>query len=326
MKRAFKYWKYLVPALIVLLLGVVLLYEPGLSKDQKETLKIFDYPSQFTITYIPRGNADKPQLVREETWYYPGSRTKIVFLGGKFAYQEENLQEISADKTPLRPQDFDFFLTYRDLEKIFGAENIIPVNFMPVLYEENETATYVTDLALFIIEDNHLTYFETLSSENKQLLEQSNSMPPAQDVVVQENTDGLKNEWKTHTDSILQMKIKYPQNWYMEDESNVLSTYDTGYLEKGLELPEKILKCDFFDYKNSGIEIEDPIQIINEDVSVYEGKAVETEHNEGPGLGDAHMFLFRKDGEDSIGLLCYFYDESFYTDLLEMLATFEFME
>lgn len=286
------------------------------------------YPSQFVITYVPRGDADNPQLVRKETWFYPDLETKIGFLGGKFIYEDTYIEQVTLGKTPLKPQDFDYFLTYKDLEKMFGIENIVPVDFMPVFYEEEERATYLTDLAFFIIENNQLTYFQTISASQEQLLEIPDTDTPPQ---IQNNENGetslnTENEWETHTDTVLQMKIKYPSSWFIENNSNVLSSYDTGYLEKGLELPEKRLKCDFFVYKGSGIEIGDPIQIINKKVSVYEGKALETHHDGGPGLGDSHLFVFKEDEEDTIALICYSYHESFYATLLQMLETFEYMK
>ena len=62
-----KLLKYILPALIVLVIVILALYEPALSKDQKNVIKLYGYPSQFVITYLPRwGDMKKDAIVVEK--------------------------------------------------------------------------------------------------------------------------------------------------------------------------------------------------------------------------------------------------------------------
>ena len=318
-----KVLKFLIPALIISILVGVLFYEPALSKDQKTILELYDYPKQFVITYLPRGDADNPQLVRSETWYYPEIEKSIAFLGGSFAYEDIYKNDENLNTTLLKPQDFDFFLTYKDMEDIFGVENIIPVNLLPVLYEEGTLATYITEEAMFIIENNQLTYFQTLG-----LSQELDTETEVSDLPEKENIEDVeeKQKWDTYENKDLGMKIKYPAEWYLESDNTVLSTYDTDYMSEGLELPEKRLKCDFFNYSDSNIEIRDENKIVDKKASVYEGKVELSENSLGPGYGDGYLFIFKQENKDTVGLLCYTYDKYYYTQLIEMLKTFEFTD
>lgn len=300
-----------------------------LSKDQKQIIKLFGPPSQFVITHLPRGEADNPQLVRSEVWYYLANQKKISFLAGKLVSEEEYTAEGEVEETSLKPEDFDYFMNFSDVADILGEENIEPIDFLPVFYEEEEVATYLSDQALFIIEQDHLTYFQTLTSAELENLGE-------EDVVLDEDiqTDesepisevNTNSDWKTYINSDLKIKLNYPAEWYLEDNDVVLTSYDSGYLEKGLKLLETRLKCDFIKYNPKDVEFDYNVTLLTGEIEVLKGTAVDNSGIDGPGMGDGVMFLISKPDKDSVSLVCFSYDDSFEDDLLKSLETFEFIE
>ena len=316
----------LIPAFILLLVGYYLFLDStSLSKDQKNTIDIFGYPSQFLITYLPRGEADNPELVRSETWFYPSQNTSISFLAGNLLSEEEYIPNGSVSTTPLHPEDFDFFMDFKDMESIFGSENILPIDFLPVFYEEGDTATYVTDLALFIIENDSLTYFQTLGNEGDSIIVEEGMPLESDNKQVEDDKETIDNR-KTYKNSMLGITMKFPSEWYLLDEDIVLSTYDTGYMEKGLDLPNERLKCDFNKYNEDMLSIEDEKKIIDGDVKVYKGIAVDNSGEDGPGMGDGVMFLFEKEDLDSVALVCFSYSGNFENELFKSFETLRFEE
>lgn len=339
MKKVFKIAKILIPALILFFILIFILFpKPSLSEDQKNTVKIFGYPSQFVITYLPRGDVDNPQLVRSETWYYPKQQTKINFLAGKLTFEEEYISEEDTEDTDLKPEDFDFFLNFNDISAIFGEENIIPIDFIPGLYEEGEISTYLTDSALFIMESDQLTYFQTLDAKGDDVFDLENIEPEKnEDVKNEPDHKPIEKEdeseekvttenWKTYQNERLSIKMKYPPEWYLEDEDIVFSSYDTGYMEKGLGLPEKRLKCDFNEFNLKYFDIKDEELFLDGDVKISKGLVVDKSGEEGPGMGDGVVFVFEKEGENSIALICFSYNDDFEEKLKESFKTFEFIE
>jgi hypothetical protein len=335
MKKVSGLVKILIPALILLfVLYFIFLKDPLLSEDQENTIKLFGYPSQFTITYVPRGDADNPELVRSEVWHYSSQELEISFLGGSLVSQTEFLTENKNSNTPLFPQDFDYFTNFDDMKSMFGTENIVPIDFLPVFYEEGETATYLTDLALFVIENDRLTYFQTLGSGTEDFLElgdlpkeEIEEKEIKEEAKEEEKEDSISTEnWKLYQNSMLGIKMKYPPEWYLLDEDIVLTTYDTGYMEKGLELPEKRLKCDFYRFNPEFLSLDDEEEIIDNGVKISKGTAVDNSGEDGPGMGDAVMFLFEKDDFSPISLVCFSYSSDFEEKLYRSFETFEFIE
>ena len=153
--------------LLAALLGLVLLllvgwwFWPGspLSSEQQNTVKLFGYPNDFVITYLPR--KDGQQLVRSEVWYYPQIQKQFSFLGGKLAGSDNYTDENKLPPTNLKPEDFDFDLTSADIEEIIGEGNIDPVDYLEGFVDE-DVQTYFSEKAVFIIENNQLTYFQTV--------------------------------------------------------------------------------------------------------------------------------------------------------------------
>lgn len=332
LKKVLNITKILIPALVVIFtVYYIFIRDPLLSEDQKNTIKLFGYPSQFVITYLPRGDADNPQLVRSETWYYAEQKTQLNFLAGKLVSEDEYIPDGEIENTPLKPEDFDFFLNFKDMSSIFGSENIIPIDFLPVFYEEGQTSTYITDLALFVMESDRLTYFQTLGGGAEDVLKLSEikvEKPTKPEVEEDsEQSDKINTEsWKTFQNTMLGIRMKYPPEWFLADGDIVLTTYDTGYMEKGLDLPEKRLKCDFNSYNSKYVEIEDEKEFLSGDIKISKGISKDMSGEEGPGMGDGVMFIFEEEDEDSVALICFSYSEEFEELLKESFRTFEFID
>jgi hypothetical protein len=159
--------RFLLLVLFVLVAVFVLYYffipEPVLSEAQEETIWLFGYPYQFEITYLPAGSDEEPTLVRKEIWYYPLQEIKITFMGGDVFSTGDLLQEeIDVSQTNLHPEDFHFDQSFSDIEALLGSQNIEKVDFVPGFYEDGVLETYLSDKALFIIEYDKLSYFQTL--------------------------------------------------------------------------------------------------------------------------------------------------------------------
>lgn len=149
---------------IILVLGVVLLLtfqipDYSLSKEQSETIKALGYPNQFVISYYPQGEDD---VVRTEYWYYPDYSMEITFLDGEIYVVEEYKAEDKVAATPLRPEDYDLYTTLAEIEVIFGEAPPEPTDFLPGFYEPGELETYISTHAIFVIEQDYLTYFQTM--------------------------------------------------------------------------------------------------------------------------------------------------------------------
>jgi len=131
----------------------------SLSKEQVETVEALGYPNQFVISYYPQGEND---LVRTEYWYYPGYNMEITFLDGKIYVVEEYETGDQVAATPLRPEDYDLYTTLEDIEEILGEAPPEPIDFLPGFYEPGELETYISANAIFVIEKDYLTYFQTM--------------------------------------------------------------------------------------------------------------------------------------------------------------------
>jgi len=308
--------------LILILLGAVTFYflasEELLSPSQAEIRKMFGLPHQFVVTYLPRGSADKPQLARSEIWFYPEHGKKITFLAGELVSDEEYLSEDEVTPTTLRPEDFDFNMNYDDVVAFLGSANIEAIDFLPVFHQES-VETYASDQAIFVIEDNYLTYIQTLSAGMAEEFEEE--LIGEEPTLMPETT--LLEDLKTYTSSDLGFEIKYPGDWFLS--YGVLTSYDPDYLIKGLNLPEKRIKCDFLNYDPGDVEITNEEIILDNEIKAYQGQGEDRSGEEGPGLGKAVFFLIKDEKHAPIGLLCFAYDESFKERLIELLKTFKFL-
>jgi hypothetical protein len=133
-------------------------FDNTLSKEQQEIVDVVGYPDQFFITYLPQAEQD---LVRTEVWYYPRNEMKITFLQGKTFSVEDFTTDEEIIPTTLRPENFDFYQTYDEVEEVLGTP-VEPLDFLPEFYEPGELETYVTKEAIFVFERSFLTYFQTI--------------------------------------------------------------------------------------------------------------------------------------------------------------------
>ncbi|MCK5416577.1 hypothetical protein KAI92_04070 [Candidatus Parcubacteria bacterium] len=161
-------WFFRLILSIVIIFGVGYVYfnyiDKGqvLTKDQQEIISTLGRPEQFTLTYVPKGSDKGSEFVRHEVWLYPSTKRKVTFLGGKVVGTEE--LEIEDDvkykATQLKIEDFDFYTSFKDVEKQVGKINLIPIE-IPVFFSDG-VETYASKDAMFIFEDSYLTYMETL--------------------------------------------------------------------------------------------------------------------------------------------------------------------
>ncbi|MFC1711904.1 hypothetical protein ACFLZ1_04985 [Patescibacteria group bacterium] len=314
-------------AFLFLIVVGFLLKKDLLSPDQKEIIKLFGPPSQFVITHLPRGDADNPKLVRTETWYYSENNKKFSFLAGEFIGEEDYQPSQEEPATSLKPEDFDFYMSFDDVADILGEENIEPIDFLPVFYEEGELATYLSDEAMFVIENNQLLYFQTLFKSEAEELEDQDLLEEEEVKVEPSSESDDQSSWKTYQNSDFKIRLEYPSDWFWVDNDIVLSSYDPEYLSKDLELPATRLKCDLTKYNEDDAEIIDEESFANkENFTALKGVAQDNSDIDGPGLGDAVMFVIRRENKDTLALLCFAYDKSFEEDLFKMFDSLEFLD
>jgi hypothetical protein len=147
-----------------------------LSTEQRNTIKLFGYPADFVITYLPRKEGQ--QLVRSEVWYYPGIGKSFSFLGGKLAGAEKYSDSQNLSPTDLKPEMFDFDSEYAEIEELLGKGNIDLVDYLEGFTDEN-LKTYFSPKAVFIFENGQLTYLQTVgvSDQPQPTLEPPTSTP-----------------------------------------------------------------------------------------------------------------------------------------------------
>ncbi len=157
-------------ALLVFVFAVLFFYfnyidnEMVATETQTETVNLFGEAEQFMISYLPQEAKEGGQLVRQEVWVYPTQQKKFSFLLGELVSVEDIKEEVPDDfrVTKLRPEDFEFYTSYKDLEKRFGKDNIAPLELPGFFDGEGGLNTYATKDAVFVFEGEYLTYMETL--------------------------------------------------------------------------------------------------------------------------------------------------------------------
>jgi len=132
-----------------------------LSADQEEVRGLYGVPKQFMVTYVPQGLGEEARMARQEVWFYPKQEKKINFLAGELMTVEGFIpEETSVAGTALRPEDFDVTMGYDGVAAILGESNITKME-LPVFSGEG-VDTYVSPEAIFVIEDDYLTYVQTI--------------------------------------------------------------------------------------------------------------------------------------------------------------------
>lgn len=287
---------------IVALLCVILLafwwiksLEPALSPDQQKIRSLYGQPQQFVITYLPRGSDNKPQLVRQEIWVYDQAKQKISFTAGKLIYSQNYQPDSLSKPTRFLPEQFYFDQSQIEVVEIVGQDKVQELSFFD---EDKQTRTFVTDEVLFVMEQDYLTYLQTFSPGE----------PAVEPVTEPENATVENSQWPIYMDSDLNFQIAYPPDWQLN--YGVL-------LGKGL-------KCDFFAYSAQSLGINEKKLLQNQPVPIFQGKGQDLTGEDGPGLGDAELFLFEPGNRAEIALLCYQYNPDSIEILKKMFSSLEF--
>ncbi|MDH4139874.1 MAG: hypothetical protein OEV43_04820 [Coriobacteriia bacterium] len=154
----------IVVALVIVGLALFLGGEPEPGDTQDEVIQVFGAPSLFTIQYIPRDESPEAELVRTEIWYYPDHEQQLTFIEG-LAVAVEPIQQagLPVAQDPLDPRYFDADTTAAQIADILGEEiERVDDVLDPDAGDEAEGAVYVSESALFAIQDGVLLYFETI--------------------------------------------------------------------------------------------------------------------------------------------------------------------
>ena len=154
--------------MLVIIFGVGYVYfnyidnSKTLTEAQQEIISTLGRPEQFAVTYLPKGSDEGSEFIRYEMWFYPSTKRKVTFLGGKVVDTKEleikDNQEYKS--TQLKSEDFDFYTSLNDIEKQVGKINLAPIE-IPVFFGDG-VETYASKDAMFVFENGYLTYMETL--------------------------------------------------------------------------------------------------------------------------------------------------------------------
>jgi hypothetical protein len=287
-----------------------------LSPDQKELIDLWGYPDQFKIAYLPKGD---DELIRSEVWIYSKQQKQVQFLAGN-SIAINSFEPISDVQTTLKPENFSFIQTKQDIEKLIGEEILEPIDFLPGISDDSdnqEVLIYLSPQAIFTIEHGHLTYMETIGLEISQDEIKNNPIDETSTEKTIEESQLDVNTLSYHSD-FLGFSTSYPQNWFLSDD--ILTTYDANKPLDEIVLPDKFLKCDFLLYNPDSLSISNPTPINDQ---ITKGIANDLITPDGPGLGDAVIYKINHPVED-LALLCYSFDSSFETNLINLLNSITF--
>lgn len=335
--------RLLLPALALAVIGVILFWllvgsASTVSDQQQQTLDLWGNPAQFVITYLPQDSASGSSFARYEVWYYPEQNKQVTFLAGETLAVQDFSSEETVPASPYVPWDFDFDTGYRQLQSLIGADNLYLID-LPGFSGDGIESYAAQDLVL-VLEDDYLTYVQTLAyDENIEANPQesdprSQSAEPAanpeptsnqhQETTIQDQEPALNQDFQTYSSTDLGFSINYPVDWFLT--SGVLANYDTDYLYTGASLPEQMLKCDFVEYRPDEVTLGE-LQLLSEGrIQVSQTTITADIWGEGPGYGDNVVFLIEDDEHQPMNLVCFAYDDSFYDQLLATLQTFEFLD
>jgi hypothetical protein len=134
----------------------------ALSEAQIEIKDIYGAPEHFIISYLPKGSEEGSEFARYETWFYPSLGQKISFLAGKpLDISELEIAENSDYwPSPYNPEDFDVYTSLSQVKKILDGEELAPLELPG--FDGDGIKTYGSAGALFVFENDYLTYVETL--------------------------------------------------------------------------------------------------------------------------------------------------------------------
>jgi hypothetical protein len=86
---------------------------------------------------------------------------KITFLEGRVFATEDFEYEGEVYKTELVPWDFDINSSYNDVTSRLGGA-VQSLEDLPGFFEPGQYESYISDEAIFVVEEPYLTYFQTL--------------------------------------------------------------------------------------------------------------------------------------------------------------------
>jgi len=292
--------------IIILIAGIFVIFiKPGklISESQEETINLWGEPPQFSVTYLPQQDN---KLARFEIWYYPEQNKKISFLSGKIIDSQDWQTNQQVPQSPYKPWDFDIYISYSKLIDLIGEENLNLID-LPGFSDEGIQTYAAKDLVL-ILEDDYLTYVQTLAFDEN----------------IQTESLAEEPDLKTYSSSDIGFSIQYPKEWYLQN--GVYSNYDIEYVLKEEDLPEKIFKCDFYQYYES-IKLKELEEVQKGDITINKTSLVEKGGDaEDLGYGDNVAFIFEKEDTEPIILVCFYYEKEFEENLINSLKTFEFIQ
>lgn len=312
----------------IILLGVLMAVLSGLaaffyfagtalSDAQQETVDLLGNPDQFVITYLPRGTDDNPEMVRSEVWYYVGMGKQVSFLGGKLVTVEPYQPEGEMVPTRFVPWEIDVRTDFEEMKDVLGTEAIMSIHDLPI-YSGEEVQTYLTPGAIFIIEQGYLTYFQTVVEGEPPVFPTELPTPTVTPVTSLAAPQRIVNR-------AYGFSIQLPAGWFLGADDIVVSSYDTGFLEKNLPLPEKRVKCDFvlpFDEvemeEQNLVKQTDGMKITRWQITGFEG--------DGPGFGAGVVYAIESSGQAELWLVCFMADEPYKSELETSLQTFVYEE
>ena len=134
----------------------------AMTSYQEEIVDSLGSPEQFSISYLPKGSDEGSEFVRQETWYYPSRKQKVNFLNGRLVdvAELEVADDASYNHSQYSPSDFDVYTTLSQIKNLVGEKNIAALE-LPGFYGEG-IETWASSGAVFIFENDYLTYVETL--------------------------------------------------------------------------------------------------------------------------------------------------------------------
>jgi hypothetical protein len=341
-----RFKKLLILTAIIFLAVVIFFFarsqSSAISNQQQETLDLWGNPDQFVLSYLPQegekdegsgqGNEENRQenLVRYEVWYYLEPAKQVSFLGGETLSIEAWAPEETVPQSTYVPWDFDFYTNFAELESMLGEQ--LHLIDLPGFSGEGLN-TYVSSDLLVVLEDDYLTYMQTLAYdptiEDDLLAEEEDLVVEEEDVAVEQRAlefaeSGSETAVKQYTNSDLGFSIEYPSDWYLN--SGVLSNYDTDYLISGEELPETIAKCDFVPYELTDVILGEMDLLYESALKIYRSQITNEVTDEDMGYGNNVVFYFEDDLHPPMLLICYAYDEELDSEILNILKTFKFLD
>jgi len=311
----------LVKKLLLLALVAILVFyifssksSQTISAQQQQLINLWGNPSQFLITYLPQQSDNASTLARYEVWYYPSQGKQVTFLSGQNVDQKDFSSDQNLPATAYLPWDFDIYTSLNQLKNLISPDQFELIS-LPA-FDDDGVKTYATKDLLVLVEDDYVTYVQTFAYDDT--ISVDSQAPSPTPTPTSQSLDQ-----KTYTSSDLGFSLNYPANWYLV--SGVLANYDTDYLSKNQDPPQKMLKCDFTPYNPDQLKLDDLNLITDTDIKLYQTQIIQDSFEDDPGFADNVVFLIEDDLNHSMLLICYAYESDLSDQLINSLKTFKFI-